>query len=95
MAGPALRLLGREDGLVKRSADVIIAEPRGDLADGGAVGVVEVVTRCEDLDSLGSRALEGVEHARVETLGKEDVSRDSGLHPEFKGTTGGCVEISS
>jgi hypothetical protein len=45
-----------------------------------AVRVVEVETCGEELDCAGAGALEGVEQARVEAMGKEDVGGDSGLH---------------
>ena len=63
--------------------DVGGAEPGGDFADGGAVGVVEVVAGGEDLDVAGSGLGEGVEVAGVEALLEEDVGGDAGLHGCF------------
>ena len=40
------------DGLVERGGDVVGAEPGGDVAEGGAVGVVEVVAGGEELRSV-------------------------------------------
>lgn len=63
------------DGLVERGGDFVGAEPGGDVADGGAVGVVEVVAGGEELDGLCSAVVKGVEQARVQALPKEDVGR--------------------
>jgi hypothetical protein len=46
---------------------------RNQVADRGAVAVVEVVAGGEDLDSLCARFVEGVEQAGVEALLEEDV----------------------
>lgn len=92
VAGPALGLLRGEDGLVHGGAEAGVAEPVGDLTHGGAVGVVEVVARGEELDGAGSGAAERVEQAGVKSLGEEDMGGDSGLHREQKGTTGRGVE---
>jgi len=61
------------EGLVERGGDACVAEPCGDVADGGAVVVVEVMTGGEDLDGLGPGFVEGVEQAGVEALLEEDV----------------------
>ena len=53
------------EGLVKCSSDAGVAEPGGDVADGGAVGVVEVVTGGEELNDLGSGLVESIKQARV------------------------------
>ena len=56
------------------------------LADGGSVGVVEVVAGGEDLDghaagaSAGTGCGEGVEQAGVQAMLEEDVGGESGLH---------------
>ena len=63
------------DGLVERGGDFVEAEPGGDVADGGAVSVVEVVAGGEELDGMGSAAVKGVEQARVQALLEEDVGR--------------------
>jgi hypothetical protein len=64
-------------GLVKGGDSVGVAEPGGDVADGGAVGVIEVVAGGEDLDDGAAvrreTAVHGVEQARVQTLLQEDV----------------------
>jgi hypothetical protein len=61
--------------LVERGGDFVEAEPGGDVADGGAVGVIEVVAGGEELDGLGSAAVKGVEQAGVQALLEEDVGR--------------------
>ncbi len=72
--------VGEIDGLVERGEDAGVAEPGGDVADGGAVAVVEVVAGGEDFDSLGAGVMESVEQAGVQALLKEDVGGDGGLH---------------
>lgn len=73
-----------EDGLVKRGGGAGVAEPGGDVADDGAVGVVEVVACGEEFDggaAVGSEAAEhGVEQAGVQALLEEDVRGEAGLH---------------
>jgi hypothetical protein len=76
--------------LVEGAADVVGAEPGGDVADGGAVGVVEVVAGGEDLDCLGAAVVQGVEQAGVQPLREEDVSGDSGLHYLLRYSSGPC-----
>jgi hypothetical protein len=71
--------------LVERRSDTRIAEPCGELANHGTVGVVEVVAGGEQLDGTGSTALQGIEQARVKALGEKDVGRDCGMHPELEG----------
>lgn len=93
VARPALRLFGREDGLVHGGAEAGVAEPVGDLANGWAVGVVEVMAGCEELDGLCSAALEGVEQAGVEALREEDVGGDSGLHDCQSYINEGCGDF--
>ena len=70
--------VGVVDGLVEGGDGVGVAEPGGDVADGEAVGVVEVVARCEELDDRGAiggeSAVHGIEEAGVEALLEEDVS---------------------
>ena len=78
------------DGLVERSGDVVGTEPGGDVADGGAVGLVEVVAGGEELDGLGSAVVKGVEQARVQTLLEEDMGGDGGLHHLLRYSRGGA-----
>ena len=81
-------------GLVECGAYVGVAEPGGEITNGGAVGVVEVVTRGEEFDGAGSAMVEGVEQARVQALPKKDVGRDTGLHHLLRyssGVEGGAV----
>ena len=81
MAGPSrVGAVADVEGLVEGGGYAGVAEPGGDVADGGAVGVVEVVAGGEDLDGLGAGFTQGVEQAGTEALLKEDVSGDSGLH---------------
>jgi len=69
-----------EDG-----AGVVRAEPGGEFAHSGGVGVVEVVARGEDLDGhgpagVGAGGEECIQQAGVQAVLEEDVSRESGLH---------------
>ncbi len=73
------------DGLMQHGAHIVGAEPGGELAHGGRIGVVEVVARGEDFDCHGTAGLragggEGVQQAGVQAVLEEDVSGDSGLH---------------
>ena len=77
VAGPAGVGVG---GLVEGGSDVVGAEPVGDLADDGAVGVVEVVAGGEDLDVARAGFGEGVQDGGIEGLLEQDVGGDSGLH---------------
>jgi hypothetical protein len=91
VAGPlGVGAVADVERLVERGADVVGAEPGGDVADGGTVGVVEVVAGGEDLDGLGAAVVEGVEQAWVQALRKEDVSGDSGLHYLLRYSSGPC-----
>jgi hypothetical protein len=62
------------DGLVESSADVVGAEPGGELADGGGVVVIEVVARGEDFDVACAGGVEGVQQAGMQAVLEEDVS---------------------
>jgi hypothetical protein len=76
VAGPlSVGTVAGVDGLMKSGGDFVGAEPGGDVADGGTVGVVEVVAGGEELDGFGSAVVKGVEQARVQALLKEDVCR--------------------
>lgn len=66
--------------LMERSGDIVGPEPRSEIADDGAIGVVEVVAHGEDFDGLCAALVQGVEQAGIQALLKEDVSGDSGLH---------------
>ena len=72
--------VGYVDGLMEDGADVVGAEPGGEFADGGGIGVVEVVARGEDFDGAGTGGGEGVQQARVQAVLEEDVGRESRLH---------------
>ncbi len=81
VAGPlGVGTVADVEGLVEGGPDAGVAEPGGDVADGGAVGVVEVVAGGEDLNGLSAALLQGVEQAGVQALREEDVSGDTGLH---------------
>ena len=69
-----------EERLVERGADIIGAEPGSDVAEDGAVGVVEVMAGGEEFDGFRAAFVEGVEQAGVQALLKEDVGRETGLH---------------
>ena len=76
VAGPlSVGAVAGVDGLVKSGGDFVGAEPGSDIANGGAVGVVEVVAGGEELDGFGSAVVKGVEQAGVQALLKEDVGR--------------------
>ena len=81
VAGPlGVRAVAEVKRLVERGPYAGRVEPGGDIADGGAVGVVEVMTGGEELDDLSAGFMESVEQAGVQALRKEDVGRESGLH---------------
>ena len=75
--------------MVECGGDFGGAEPGGDVADGGAVGVVEVVAGGEELDGLGAGVVQGVEQAGVQALLEEDVGGDGGLHHLLRYSRGG------
>lgn len=93
VAGPALGLLWAEDGLMQGGGGSGVPEPVGDPADDGAIGVVEVVARGEELDSAGAAVAKSIQQAGVKSLGEEDMGGDTGLHGEFKNTTAEAVEV--
>ena len=73
---------------MERGGDAGCAEPGGDVADGCAVAVVEVVAGGEDFDGLGSAPVQGVEQAGVEALLEEDVGGQGGLHQFLRYSSG-------
>jgi hypothetical protein len=77
-----------EERLVERGGDVVGAEPGGDVAEDGAVGVVEVVARGEELDGFGAALMESIEQAGMQALLKEDVGREAGLHHLLRYSSG-------
>ena len=81
------------EGLVECGCDAGVAEPCGDVADGSAVAVVEVMAGGEDfdgLDTVGRAAVvQGVEQAGVQALLKKDVGGYSGLHYSLRYSSGG------
>lgn len=82
VAGPVVGGEGiGEDGLVEGGVGSGVAEPVGEVADDGAVGVVEVVSGSEDFDGSGSTGEHGVEQSVVQALLEEDVSGEAGSHP--------------
>jgi hypothetical protein len=89
VAGPlGVGTVADVEGLVEGGTDVVGAEPGGDVAYGGSVGVVEVVAGGEDLDGLGAAFVQGVEEPWVQALGEEDVGGDSGLHHLLRYSSG-------
>ena len=66
---------------VERGDDVVGAEPVGGFADGGGVGVVEVMASGEDFDGGGAGLREDVEKSWGQAAREKDVGRDSLLHP--------------
>ncbi len=87
--------IAEEEGLMECGADVVVAEPEGDVADGGAVGVVEVVAGGEELDSRGAGVAEGVEQAGVQAMLEEDVGGDCGLHQLLRYSRGRFQGVSA
>ncbi len=91
VAGPLpASAVAEKERLVECGGDAGRAEPGGDVADGGAVAVVEVVAQGEELDRLGAGFVEGVEQAGVEALLEEDVSGEGGLHHLLRYSSQGC-----
>ena len=74
---------------MERGCDAGVAEPCSDVADGGAVAVVEVVAGGDDFDGLGSAPVQGIEQAGVEALLEEDVGGETGLHHLLRYSSGG------
>ena len=68
------------DGLMQHGAHVVGAEPGGELAHGGRIGVVEVVARGEDFDGARAGGCEGVQQTGVQAVLEEDVGGESRLH---------------
>ena len=91
VAGPlAAAPVGKVDGLMECGGYAGRAEPGGDVADGGAVGVVEVVAGGEQFDCGRTGFVEGVEQARMQTLLEEDMGGDGGLHHLLRYSRGGA-----
>ena len=76
-AGVAAPVRIGEEGLVEAGEDARVAEPEGEFADGGAIGVVEVVAGGEDFDCWcaegGASAGKHIEEAGVEAVREEDL----------------------
>src|ERR1700760_15349 len=53
--------IAQKDRLMQRRCDTGVTKPCGDIADGGAISVVEVMTRGEELDGLSSPFMESIE----------------------------------
>ena len=73
--------VGDVDGLVEGGGGVGVAEPGSEVADDGAVGVVEVVAGGEELNGVSAAVTQGVEQAGVQALLEEDVGGETGSHP--------------
>jgi hypothetical protein len=81
VAGPlAAAAIAEVEGLVECGGDAGVSEPCGDVADGGAVVVVEVMAGGEDLNRLSAGFVQGIEQAGVQALLEEDVGGQGGLH---------------
>jgi hypothetical protein len=76
----AAAAVGKVDGLVEGGGYACVSEPGGDVADGGAVAVVEVMAGGKELDGLCAGLVEGIEQAGVQALLEEDVGGDGGSH---------------
>src|SRR5206468_6012788 len=85
VAGPlAAAAVAEIEGLVQCGGDAGVPKPGGDVADGGSVVVVEVMTGGDDLYRLGAGFMQGVEQAGVQTLLEKDVGGQGGLHSPLK-----------
>ena len=74
VAGPlSASAIAEVEGLMECGGDAGVPEPGGDVADGGAVVVVEVMPGGKDLDRLGTGFVQGIEQAGVQALLEEDV----------------------
>ncbi len=78
VAGPlAGAAVAEVDGLMEGGGCAGVAEPGSDVADGGAIGVIEVVTGGEDLNDRaairGETAQDRIQEAGVQPLLQEDV----------------------
>jgi hypothetical protein len=81
MAGPlGVGAVAEVERLVECGSYTRRVEPGGDVADGSAVGVIEVMAGGEELDDLSAGSVESIEQAGVQALREEDVGRESGLH---------------
>jgi hypothetical protein len=90
VAGPlAASAIGEVDRLVKCGGYSCVAEPCSDIADGSAIGVVEVMSSGEEFDRLSAGFVEGVEQTGVEALLEEDVGGDCRLHHLLRYSRGG------
>jgi hypothetical protein len=90
MAGPlGVGAIAEVERLVERGSYAGGVEPGGDVPDGSAVGVVEVMASGEELDDLSAGSMESVEQAGVQALREEDVGRVSGLHHLLRYSSGG------
>jgi lysophospholipase L1-like esterase len=89
VAGPlGIGSIAEVERLVERGSYAAGVEPGRDIADGSAVGVVEVVAGGEELDHLSAGFVQSVEQAGVQALRKEDVGRESGLHHFLRYSSG-------
>ena len=74
VAGPlAASTVAEVKRLMECGCDAGVAEPCSDVADSGAVAVVEVVAGGKDFDRLCAGLVESVEQAGVQALLEEDV----------------------
>jgi len=70
VAGPlGVSAIADIERLMEGGTNTGVAEPGSNIADGGAVGVVEVVAGGENLNDRSAGFVEGVEQSWVKTLG--------------------------
>ena len=91
----AAPLAGGVDGAVETGFEVVVAEPGGELAEGGAVGVVEVVAGGDDLNGACAGTLDAVEQAGVETEREKEVGGKAEVHSHSRYNMGGRTEVCS
>lgn len=92
MARPGDLFRFREDRHVHGRDDGVGTKPDGEFTDGIAVGVVEVMARGEDLDEIGTCMVQRIEVCGIETVGKEEMSRDASGHAFTVAQSRACPE---
>ncbi len=66
-----------EEGHVHGGLDGIGTKPKGEVADGVAIAVIEVVTRRKDLNHFGAGAMQRVKMTRAKAVGEDEVRGDA------------------
>lgn len=84
-----------EDGHVHGGCDGVGAEPVAEFANSVSVGVVEVMTRGEDLNGFGTGLVQRVEMAGAEAVCQEDMGGDAEGHGFYGSACGGWLLVVS